>query len=154
MFRKGNGFNMYKDYKLLNITLQDEFASLPAVVPKGPIAIFGLAGGTAAHLMLDLWPSLQLEGWEIDEILIDKAREYLGLSDLEKHTQSGGILNVHIGDCFSPSASISGGFAGIIIDLFTNGKVLPELQEVYTTYLVVNSQYIIYRPKPIVQGPS
>lgn len=108
----------------------DEFASLPAVVPKGPIAIFGLAGGTAAHLMLDLWPSLQLEGWEIDEILIDKAREYLGLSDLEKHTQSGGILNVHIGDCFSPSASISGGFAGIIIDLFTNGKVLPELQEV------------------------
>lgn len=26
-------------------------------------------GGTAAHLMLDLWPSLQLEGWEIDEIV-------------------------------------------------------------------------------------
>lgn len=42
VFRKGNGFNIYKDYKLLNIILQDEFASLPAVVPKGPIAIFGL----------------------------------------------------------------------------------------------------------------
>lgn len=26
-------------------------------------------GGTAAHLMLELWPSLQLEGWEIDEIV-------------------------------------------------------------------------------------
>lgn len=83
--------------------VQDEFASLPAIVPKGPIAIFGLVslcitwtssleiyfslnqthnfmhavtffwmfqgGGTAAHLMLDLWPSLQLEGWEIDGIV-------------------------------------------------------------------------------------
>ncbi|KAJ0016747.1 hypothetical protein Pint_11687 [Pistacia integerrima] len=47
----------------------DEFSSLPAIVPKGPIAIYGLGGGTAAHLMLDLWPSLQLEGWEIDEIV-------------------------------------------------------------------------------------
>lgn len=28
-------------------------------------------GGTAAHLMLDLWPSLQLEGWEIDPIVRD-----------------------------------------------------------------------------------
>nr|KYP33323.1 hypothetical protein KK1_045833 [Cajanus cajan] len=46
----------------------DEFASLPAIVPEGPIAILGLGGGTAAHLMLDLWPSLQLDGWEIDQI--------------------------------------------------------------------------------------
>lgn len=27
-------------------------------------------GGTAAHLMLDLWPSLQLEGWEIDRTVL------------------------------------------------------------------------------------
>lgn len=25
--------------------------------------------GTAAHLMLDLWPSLHIKGWEIDEIV-------------------------------------------------------------------------------------
>lgn len=105
----------------------DEFASLPAVVPSGPIAIFGLAGGTAAHLMLDLWPSLQLEGWEIDEILIDKARVYLGLSDLEKHTKDGGIVHVHVGDAFA--ASVPGGYAGIVVDLFSNGKVLPEMHE-------------------------
>ncbi|KAL8107075.1 uncharacterized protein LOC141670587 [Apium graveolens] len=105
----------------------DEFASLPPVVPNGPIAIFGLAGGTAAHLMLDLWPSLHLEGWEIDEILIDKARVYLGLSDLEKHTKDGGIVHVHVGDAFA--ASIPGGYAGIVVDLFSNGKVLPEMHE-------------------------
>uniref|UniRef100_A0A2N9H2X9 PABS domain-containing protein n=1 Tax=Fagus sylvatica TaxID=28930 RepID=A0A2N9H2X9_FAGSY len=111
---------------------RDEFASLPAIVPKGPIAIFGLGGGTTARLMLDLWPSLQLEGWEIDEILIDKAREYLGLSDLEKRTVGGGILNVHIGDVLSQSVNASGGYAGIVIDLFSGGKVLPQLQEVKT----------------------
>ncbi|XP_031287798.1 uncharacterized protein LOC116146527 isoform X2 [Pistacia vera] len=90
----------------------DEFSSLPAIVPKGPIAIYGLGGGTAAHLMLDLWPSLQLEGWEIDEILIDKARDYFGLSDLEKPTEAGGVLHVCIGDVFSPSETVPGGYAG------------------------------------------
>ncbi|XP_009803203.1 uncharacterized protein LOC107812539 [Nicotiana tabacum] len=115
----------------------DEFATLPAIVPRGPIAIFGLGGATAAHLMLELWPSLQLVGWEIDEILIEKAREYLGLSDLEKHNEGGGVLEVHIGDVFSPSVTIPGGYAGIIVDLFSDGKVLPQLQEV-TTWLEMN----------------
>ncbi|PON51224.1 S-adenosyl-L-methionine-dependent methyltransferase [Parasponia andersonii] len=107
----------------------DEFASLPPIVPKGPIAILGLGAGTAAHLMLDLWPELQLKGWEIDQILIYQAREYFGLSDLEKHTKAGGNLTVHIGDALSPSVKISGGYAGIVVDLFSNGEVLPQLQE-------------------------
>ncbi|KAI3754137.1 hypothetical protein L1987_53915 [Smallanthus sonchifolius] len=117
----------------------DEFASLPPLIPQGPIAIFGLGGGTAAHLMLTLWPSLQLHGWEIDQILIDKAREHLGLSDLEKHTEGGGVLNVHIGDALSPSTSVSGGYAGIVIDLFSGGEVLPQLHEV-ETWLEINDK--------------
>ncbi|KAL8544820.1 hypothetical protein ACS0TY_005146 [Phlomoides rotata] len=85
----------------------DEFATLPPVVPRGPIAIFGL--------------------------LIDKSREYFGLRDLEKHTRDGGVLNIHIGDVFSPeAAAISGGYAGIIVDLFAQGKVLPQLQQAAT----------------------
>ncbi|CAN6689145.1 unnamed protein product [Malus baccata var. baccata] len=108
---------VYKDQKW-TASYWDEFASLPAIVPKGPIAILGLGGGTAAHLMLNLGPSLQLE-----------SREYLGLSDLEKQTQAGGILNVHIGDALSPSVNIPGGYAGIVVDLFSDGKVLSQLQE-------------------------
>ncbi|GJW19050.1 S-adenosyl-L-methionine-dependent methyltransferases superfamily protein [Tanacetum coccineum] len=115
-----------------SLTLHDEFATLPPIIPDGPIAILGLGGGTAAHLMLTLWPSLHLHGWEIDQILIDKAREHLGLSDLEKHTEGGGILHVHIGDALSPSTSIPGGYAGIVVDLFSGGDVLPQLQEVQT----------------------
>lgn len=112
---------------------------MPAIVPEGPIAIFGLGGGTAAHLLLDLWPSLKLEGWEIDEILIHKSREYLGLSDLEKHNQAGGILHVHVGDALSPLVNVPGGFAGIIIDLFSEGKVLPQLQQ-YGTWLILKDK--------------
>ncbi|GAV80101.1 hypothetical protein CFOL_v3_23563 [Cephalotus follicularis] len=107
----------------------DEFATLPPILPKGPVAIFGLAGGTAAHLMLHLWPSLQLHGWEIDGILIDQAREHLGLSDLEKPTEAGGMLHVHIGDALSPSGYVSRKYAGIVVDLFSDGKVLAQLQQ-------------------------
>ncbi|OMO52501.1 hypothetical protein CCACVL1_29215 [Corchorus capsularis] len=111
----------------------DDFVSLPPIVPEGPIAIYGLGGGTAAHLMLDVWPSLQLEGWEIDEILIDKAREYFGLSNLERCNQAGGRLQVHIDDAFSPIQNdLPKAYAGIIIDLFSDGKVLSQLQEVET----------------------
>ncbi|KAJ4961752.1 hypothetical protein NE237_021662 [Protea cynaroides] len=117
----------------------DEFASLPAVVPQGPIAILGLGGGTVAHLMLDIWPSLKLEGWDIDGILVDKAREYFGLSDLEKGTEAGGVLHVHVGDALSPSPTVHGRFSGIIVDLFSDGKVLPEMQEV-STWLEMSSR--------------
>ncbi|CAA7051230.1 unnamed protein product, partial [Microthlaspi erraticum] len=108
----------------------DEFSSLPPIIPNGPIAIYGLGGGTAARLMLELWPSIQLEGWEIDEILIEKARGYLGLSELEKPTSKGGSLRVHVDDALSPSQDVSGRYAGIIVDLFADGKVLDQLQQV------------------------
>ncbi|ERN10844.1 hypothetical protein AMTR_s00027p00243910 [Amborella trichopoda] len=127
-----NIHSIYTEGQKLTGSYWDEFACLPAVVPKGPIAILGLGGGTAAHLMLDLWPSLELEGWEIDEILIDKARKHFYLSDLEKCNEAGGILHVHVGDALSPMAVVPGGFSGIIVDLFSDGKVLPQLQEVST----------------------
>lgn len=44
--------------------------------------------------------------------LIDKVRDYFGLSDLEKPTETGGVLQVHIGDVFSPSEDASGRYAG------------------------------------------
>ncbi|GAB2273256.1 hypothetical protein Dimus_008056 [Dionaea muscipula] len=87
-------------------------------------------GGTVAHLLLWSWPSLQLDGWELDEILIDKAREYFGLSDLEKYTDAGGRLHIKVGDALSSSTNIPGGYAGIIVDLFSDGKVLPQLEKV------------------------
>ncbi|XP_059276781.1 uncharacterized protein LOC132030984 isoform X4 [Lycium ferocissimum] len=120
------------------ILLLDSSNNVHSILHKGNKWTHAYWGGaTAAHLMLELWPSLLLVGWEIDEILIEKAREYLGLSDLEKHTEVGGVLEVRIGDVLSPSVTIPGGYAGIIVDLFSDGKVLPQLEEV-TTWLEMN----------------
>lgn len=44
--------------------------------------------------------------------LIDKARDYFGLSDLEKPTKDGGVLNIHIGDVFIPSENLHRKYAG------------------------------------------
>ncbi|KAI0488256.1 hypothetical protein KFK09_028083 [Dendrobium nobile] len=77
--------------------------------------------------------------WTGSYWLIDIAREYFALSDLERCTQAGGSLSVHIGDALSPSAEVEGGFAGIIVDLFSDGKILPQLQEV-TTWLDIEKK--------------
>ncbi|KAG0563403.1 hypothetical protein KC19_8G028100 [Ceratodon purpureus] len=126
----GNILSMYKRDSIWTDLYFDEFATLPAVVPEGPIAILGLGGGTAARILLDVWPSRKLEGWEIDRVLVEKARLHLGLAALEVPNQEGGFLSVHIGDALSPEATVDGGFAGIVVDLFYQGEVLPELQEV------------------------
>ncbi|KAL0344224.1 UNVERIFIED_CONTAM: hypothetical protein Sangu_1309800, partial [Sesamum angustifolium] len=102
----------------------DEFATLPPLLPQGPIAIFGLGGGTSAHLMLDLWPSLQLEGWEIDEIGLPRPVTSRSTLRMVEYL----IFTLVI----SPDAAISGGYAGIIIDLFAEGKVLPQLEQAAT----------------------
>nr|VDD55991.1 unnamed protein product [Brassica oleracea] len=125
----------------------DEFASLPPIVPDGPIAIYGLGGGTAARLILELYPSTQLEGWEIDDILIEKAREYMELSELDKLTSKGGSLRVLIDDALSLSEDVSGKYAGnvwIIVDLFADGKDLDQLQQILQ--MVMFEYGLLYGP--------
>lgn len=73
--------------------------------------------------------------------LIEKARTYFGLSELEKETEASGRLDVCIGDAFSAMQSPSKGYAGIVIDLFSDGDVLAQLQEV-TTWLELKKRLI------------
>uniref|UniRef100_M8AVJ6 PABS domain-containing protein n=1 Tax=Aegilops tauschii TaxID=37682 RepID=M8AVJ6_AEGTA len=49
--------------------------------------------GTAAHMMLEVWPWIQLIGWEIDPTIIELSRDYFGMSSLEKATELGGSLS-------------------------------------------------------------
>ncbi|XP_024538393.1 uncharacterized protein LOC112349040 [Selaginella moellendorffii] len=128
----GNVHSIYKEDSVWVGSYWDEFSSLPPIIPRGPIAILGLGGGTAARLLLHLWPERELIGWEIDEILIDKARDYLGLSELEGKNKHGGGLTIHVDDALSDANDPEGGFAGIVVDLFSNGDVLPVLKEAQT----------------------
>lgn len=125
----------------------DVFASLPPLLPEGPVAILGLGAGTVARLLLHIWPSLHLEGWELDSEVIRVARQYFALTDLESPKNANpkkspenanskrkkkGRLVVHIGDALGPEATVEGGFAGIMVDIFINGIVCKELAEVST----------------------
>lgn len=55
--------------------------------------------------------------------MIDKARDYFGLLDLEKPTEAGGVLHVCIGDVFSPSETVAGRYAGEIYFKIGNAKI-------------------------------
>lgn len=57
--------------------------------------------------------------------MISVGREFFGLSKLEKdHPQR---LFIYIGDAFR--ANVRDGFSGILVDLFSKGSLVPELQD-------------------------
>ncbi|KAH9607665.1 hypothetical protein KSS87_011634 [Heliosperma pusillum] len=124
---------LYKADKWTN-SYWDENTTLPAIIPHGPIAVYGLGGGTVAHQLLHFYPALCIHGWELDEVLVDRARQFFGLSELEKANTSGGILEIHVGNALSRMASIEGGYAGIVVDLFSDAKVLQELEKAETWF--------------------
>ncbi len=72
----------------------DYFSLAPLFLDAGPIpienaAIVGIAGGTAARTMLDVYPEAQIDGFEIDSRIIELGREYFSLSDPRIQTKQG-----------------------------------------------------------------
>ncbi|XP_062116170.1 uncharacterized protein LOC133830254 [Humulus lupulus] len=111
--------------KLLTHTYFDVFATLPPILPPGPVGVLGFGAGSAARLILKLYPEVVIRGWEIDPSVISVGREYFDLSKLEKEYPD--RLFIYIGDALK--ASTRDGFSGILVDLFSKGSVISELQD-------------------------
>lgn len=111
--------------KLLTGTYFDVFATFPPILPPGPLGILGFGAGSASKLILELYPQGTIHGWELDPSVISVAREYFGLSKLERQFQD--RLFIYIGNALN--ATIESGFSGLLVDLFSNGCVIPELQD-------------------------
>ncbi|XP_052180496.1 uncharacterized protein LOC127793803 [Diospyros lotus] len=109
----------------LTTTYFDVFATLPPILPPGPLGILGFGAGSAARLILDLYPTGAIHGWELDPAVISVGREYFGLSRLEK--QHPDRLFVYNGDALN--AEVKDGFSGLLVDLFSKGCLVPELQD-------------------------
>lgn len=75
--------------------------------------------------MLEMYPEAVVHGWELDPSVIKVAREFFGLDKLEKKYPD--RLFVYIGDALE--ASVKDGFSGILVDLFSEGSVIPQLQD-------------------------
>ncbi|KAL6997120.1 hypothetical protein U1Q18_007242 [Sarracenia purpurea var. burkii] len=111
--------------KSLTSTYFDVFATLPPILPPGPLGILGFGAGSAARLILELYPNGIIHGWELDPAVISVGREFFGLSGLEKRYPD--RLYVYVGNALN--AEIKGGFSGLLVDLFSKGCLIPELQE-------------------------
>ncbi|KAJ8644721.1 hypothetical protein MRB53_006469 [Persea americana] len=68
-----------------------------------------------------------------DNELIDKAREYLGLSELEKSNQDGGVLCVNVGDALllHNQPSLVRAQAVLLDRLKAQRMVVPSLRAVF-----------------------
>jgi spermidine synthase len=68
----------------------DAFLALPAITgrPAGHLAVLGNAGGTVANLYARAWPQTHVDGVELDPLVTQVGRRYLGMRDpnLTVHT--------------------------------------------------------------------
>ncbi|XP_027122449.1 uncharacterized protein [Coffea arabica] len=120
----GNIHSISYLFKSLTNAYFDVFATIPPIIPPGPIGILGFGAGSAARILLEMYPQVVIHGWELDPSVISVGRQYFGLEKLEKDHQD--RLFVYIGNALN--ASLRGGFSGILVDLFSKGCVIPELQ--------------------------
>ncbi|KAL1533023.1 hypothetical protein AAHA92_32969 [Salvia divinorum] len=124
----GNIHSISYLFKSLTNAYFDVFATLPPILPPGPIGILGFGAGSTARIILELHPEAAINGWELDSSVLAVAREYFGLEKLEKKYSE--RLKIYTGNALNAGEKEK--FAGILIDLFSKGCVIPELQDAAT----------------------
>ena len=83
--------------------------------------------GTAAHLMLDLWPSLHIEGWEIDEIVRHNSTNYLFILFMY-------YLFKYVSCPVKQAHLFSNAFQSAFTSAFDIWVILVSRQGIYTSY--------------------
>jgi spermidine synthase len=97
--------------------------------------ILGLGGGTAAKYVRLFWPEAKITGVEIDPVMIELGKKYLGLDQIE--------LKIKLTDAYDFDSM---GYDLVIVDLY-NGDEFPKKFE-ETTFLekiAKNSLVVINR---------
>ena len=150
---------VYYEHNVLTNSYYDVLATIVPLLPEGPVGILGLGAGAVSHILHHFFPTIEMHGWELDPDIITVARQFFNMSELERSEDAtgdrsegklsssfvdqvvasnadeskphmgSGKLTVHIGDAVGPDVCIEGGFAGLIVDLFAEGRVIPALQE-------------------------
>ena len=102
--------------------------------------ILGLGGGTNAQVIREFWPSVQVTGVDIDQVMVEMGKKYLGLKDVKTVIQDAfdftadagedankydlALVDTYLGDAF-PEKFESDKFLGRIKKLInTDGIVV------------------------------
>lgn len=90
--------------------------------------ILGLGGGTAAQIVRKYWPDAQISGVDIDPIMIELGKKYLGLDKLEVQVQ------VQDAEKFSKQNAIrqpadNRQYDLVLVDLYQGDKVPEKFED-------------------------
>ena len=66
-----------------------------------------------------------MTGWELDAATAIVVSNFMGIGSLT----GSGALTAHVGDALADDAVVEGGFAGLIVDLFSEAALLPAVAE-------------------------
>jgi len=90
----------------------DVFTTLPllAARPAGRYAVLGNAGGTIANLYAAVWPNARIDGVEIDPLVSEVGRRYLGMTNPK--------LTVATADARVWLRGADTGYDGMVIDAY------------------------------------
>jgi len=90
----------------------DAFLTLPVLTgsPDGRVAILGNAGGTIGNLYEHVWPDAPLDGVEIDPLVSDVGRRFLGMKNPR--------MRIHTADARVWIQNADDGYDGMVVDAY------------------------------------
>jgi spermidine synthase len=120
VFDEGLGIeSFYSKEGILTGSFYDYFNLLPALInkPGQKVLIIGLAGGTMARQLRHFFGDLEIDGVEIDQKVVEVAKDYFGLDELD--------VNVFVQDGRSFLRQSQKIYDLIIVDAFRNELYIP-----------------------------
>jgi len=100
----------------------------------GSVLILGLGGGTVAKLIKKYWPKSKITGVEIDLIMVELGKKYLGLKNTKTTIQ----------DAYEFIEKNKEAFDLVIVDLYIGDKYPSKFEEERFLKLLTKNKLVIF----------
>lgn len=97
------------------------------------VLILGLGGGTVAKLIRKSWPDAKIKGVDIDPLIVELGKKYLGLDDND--------IDIKIQDAAVP---VSDKFDLVIVDLYQGDKFPEKFEEEKFLKMLGKNKFVVF----------
>lgn len=97
------------------------------------VLILGLGGGTVAKLIRKSWPDAKTKGVDIDPLIVELGKKYLGLDDND--------IDIKIQDAAVP---VSDKFDLVIVDLYQGDKFPEKFEEEKFLKMLGKNKFVVF----------